>query len=158
MPRVALVAAIFPAGDQLLDQRAEIDRFELRAGQFGVGPGRFADVVDQPVEPADVVAGNIDQLLAKRGIIDPVESVDRRAQRRQRILELVGDVGGEGFDIVDPLAQRLAHVRDRAGEQADLVGPRGQARDIDLARATEPHAVRGERQPAQRPDDRPGEE
>ncbi len=96
--------------------------------------------------------------LRSFGILDPVEAVDRRAQRGERVLELVGDVGGEGLDIVDPLPQRLAHVADRAGEQADLVAPRGQARHLDLARPAEPDPVRGERQPAQRPDDGPRQE
>ena len=34
------------------------------AGKLGVGPRRFADVVDQPVEPTDVVAGDGHQLAA----------------------------------------------------------------------------------------------
>ena len=50
--------------------------------------------------------------------------VDRGAQRGERVLELVGDVGGEGLGGVDPVPQRLAHVAERAGEQADLVAPR----------------------------------
>ena len=55
---------------------------------------------------------------AQRRILDPVEAVDRRAQRGEGVLELVGDVGGEGLGRVDPLAQRLGHVvqaRGRAG-------------------------------------------
>ena len=61
---------------------------------------------------------------AKLGILDPVEAVDGGPQRRERVLELVRHVGGESLDIVDPLPQRLAHVRHGAGEKADLVAAR----------------------------------
>ena len=120
-PDIAGLARVLPAGDQLLDQRAEVDRLEPRAGQFGVGPRGLADVADQPVEPDDVLADDVDQLLAQLGVLDPLEAVDRRAQRGERVLELVGDVGGERLDIVDPVPQRLAHVADRPREQPDLV-------------------------------------
>ena len=81
--------------DELLDQRAEVDRLERRAGEFGIGPRGLADVADQSVEPDDVVAHDRHQLLAQLRILDPVEAVDRRAQGRERVLELVSDVGGE---------------------------------------------------------------
>ena len=68
------------------------------------------------------------------------------------------DVGGKGLDIVDPLAERLAHVGNRAREQADLVSPRRQPRHPNLAGSAEPDAVRGKGDPAERPDDGPGEE
>src|SRR5690349_15069415 len=44
--RVARLATGFPAGDDLLDEWPEIDSFEGSPGEFGVGPGRLADVVD----------------------------------------------------------------------------------------------------------------
>ena len=151
-PRVAGLAAASPSSQTSCSiSGAEVDRLEGRARQLGVGARGLADVDDQPVEPDDVLADDVEQLLAQRRVLDPVERVDRRAQRGERVLELVGHVGGEGLDIVDPLAQRLAHVVNRAGEQPDLVAARGQAGHIDLARPAEPHAMRGEREPAQRP-------
>ena len=143
---------------QLLDQRARIDALEPGTQQLGVGAGGFADVVDQAVEPADVVAGDRHQPLAKLRVLDPVEPFDGRAQRGEGVLELVGDVRREGFDIVDPLAQRLAHVRHGAGEEPDLVAAGGEAGHVDLARSPQPHAVGGDGQSPQRPDDRSGEE
>ncbi len=92
------------------------------------------------------------------GVFDPIEPVERRPERRERVLELVGHVGREMLDIVDPVPERLAHVGHGAGEEPDLVVPRGQARDLDLARPAEPHAMGGEREPAQGPDDGPREE
>src|SRR5688572_6843293 len=41
---VAGGAPLFDRGDDLLDQRAKIDRLEARAGQFGVCPGRLGHV------------------------------------------------------------------------------------------------------------------
>ena len=110
-PRVAVSRRRFPACDELLDQRAEVDRLERGAGELGVDPRGFGDVDDQPVEPARRPRGRRRSVCcAKLRILDPVEPVDRGAQRGEGVLELVGDVGGEGFGSVDPLAQRLAHV------------------------------------------------
>src|SRR5690606_12798093 len=46
---VAGLPAAFPALDQAVDQRAEIDRLEAGSSKFRVGACRFADIVDQPV-------------------------------------------------------------------------------------------------------------
>src|SRR5918993_3547087 len=48
---VALFAPMLPRIYQLLDQRAEVDRFELGTRQLGIGSRGFADVADQPVQP-----------------------------------------------------------------------------------------------------------
>ena len=47
--RAIRFAAALPTRDQLLDQRAEVDPVERGAGELGVGPRGFADVVDEPV-------------------------------------------------------------------------------------------------------------
>ena len=80
MPRIAGLAACLPACDELLDQRAEVDALERRAGELGVGPRRFADVADQAVEPADVLAGDVDQPLAQAR--DPRPGRGRRRAER----------------------------------------------------------------------------
>ena len=59
---------------------AEVDRFEPGAGQFGIGPRGFADVADQPVEPDDVLADDVDQLLAQ--LRDPRSARGRRPPMR----------------------------------------------------------------------------
>ncbi len=64
----------------MLDQRAKIDRLEPRAGQLGIGPRGLADVTDQSVEPNHILPHHIEQLLAKIGIVDPVETIDRAPQ------------------------------------------------------------------------------
>ena len=51
-----------PGGDAV--EVAEIDRLKSRTGQFGIGPGRFADVIDNAIEAQDVLANDVDQLLA----------------------------------------------------------------------------------------------
>ena len=52
------------------------------------------------------------------------QRLDGAAQRGQRVLELVGDVGGEALDRVDAVVERAGHVAQRAGEMADLVRSR----------------------------------
>src|SRR6266404_5317913 len=53
---VAGFAACLPAMDKLLDERAEVDALECRAGEFGIGARGFADVTDQPVQTGNVLA------------------------------------------------------------------------------------------------------
>ncbi len=52
------------------------------------------------------------------------QGLDRAAQRGQRILQLVGDVGREALDRLDAVVERAGHVAQRAGEMADLVRAR----------------------------------
>ena len=50
----------------------DIDGFEPRARKFGVGTGSLSDVADEPIEPANVLANDVEQLLAQRRIVDAV--------------------------------------------------------------------------------------
>ena len=70
-PDIAGLAPRFPGRDDLLDQLAEIDRLEPRASQLRIGSRCFANVADQPVEPDDILPDYVDQLFAKRRILDP---------------------------------------------------------------------------------------
>jgi hypothetical protein len=145
-----------PTRGQGFEQVAQIDRLEACAAQLRVEPRHFGDVDDQPVEPHHVAPDDVDQLAPKRRIVDLGEAVDRGAKRCERVLQLVGDVGGERLGRVDPRAQRLGHVAERPGEQADLVAPLGQRGDGDVARPAEADLVRGAGQPAQGQGDGPG--
>ena len=127
-PRIAFLAATFPARDQLLDKRTNIDALESGSRKLRIGPCCFRDVVDQPVETSNVVTSDGRETVPKLRVVDPVEPVDRGTQRGQRVLELMSDVGRECLDIVDPLPQRLAHVRHGTGEQANLVAAPWQSR------------------------------
>jgi len=76
----------------------------------------------RPAEPSRLLLSNADG-----------SAVDSGAEGGERVLELVGHVGGEGFHIVDPLAQRLAHVGNCPGEETDLIAARGQARNVHFS-------------------------
>ena len=65
----------------------------------------------------------------------------------------MGHVGGESLDIVHSVAERLAHVRDSTCKKADLIASGGQARYLDFTGAAEPDPMRGQGQPAERPND-----
>src|SRR3546814_14316135 len=79
-----------------------------------------------------------DLLRALLVALDAAEPLDRRADRGDRILELVRHIGGEMLARIDALAKGLRHVGQRARERADLVAAARQARDDDFARAAEP--------------------
>ena len=44
--------------------------------------------------------------------------------------ELMGDVGGESLDRVETMIERSRHIPQRARQVADLVGSRGEIRDL----------------------------
>src|SRR3546814_9737969 len=60
---------------------------------------------------------------------DLLQRFYRRSERSERVFQLVGHVGGKSLGRVDPLAQGLAHVRQRAGEQPDLVSAGGRSEE-----------------------------
>ena len=43
----------------------------------------------------------------------------------------MGHVGGEHFDRLDPVIERVRHVAQRAGEMSDLVAPAGEIGALD---------------------------
>ncbi len=53
------------------------------------------------------------------------QRLDGAAQRGQRVLEFVGDVGGEALDRLDAVVERVGHVAQRLAEMADLVAAVG---------------------------------
>ena len=152
--RPILPGARGAAREHRFDHQSDVDRLEQGARELRVDAARVADVGDQPVEAADVLVGDGEQLRALRVGGDAPQPLDRRAHRGDRILELVRHVGGEMLARVDAFTKGLRHVAERACERADLVAAARQARDDDLARAAEADAHRGAREPPQRTDDR----
>ena len=100
--------------DHRLGELDEIDRAGVAAREFGVEPRGVGDVADQPVEPAHVVLHDLEQTIARRAGFDPRQRFHRAAQRGQRVLQFVRDVGGEALDRVDAVVERLRHVAQRA--------------------------------------------
>jgi len=144
-PGVALLSAMLPGPDQLLDQRSQVHSLEARSGKLRVGARGLADVADQSVEPNHVGPCHVQQFFPELRILHPLGTVDRRTERCEWVLELMSHIGGEMFDIVHPVPERLAHVRDGAGEKSDFVGARRKPRYLDLASAAHPDAVSSER-------------
>ena len=66
-------------------------------------------------------------------LLDEAQRADGGAQRGERVLDLVRDVGGELFVRVDPVVERRDHAAQRAREPPDLVRPGGQVGDADAA-------------------------
>ena len=98
------------------------------------------------------------QLFPPLGVeVGPRRHLDRRAQRGQRVLELVRHVGGEALDGVDALPQRVGHRAQRVVEVADLVAALAEIGDLRPALARQADLVGGARQPHDRLGDGAGE-
>ena len=67
------------------------------------------------------MGGDLGQLAAQGFVPDLAQRFQRRAQRRERVLDFVGNIGGKALPSVDPVAQGQRHIGNGAGEQADLV-------------------------------------
>ena len=56
------------------------------------------------------------------------QRLHRAAQRGQRVLQLVRDIGGEALDRLDAVVERVGHVAQRDRQIADLVLAVGESR------------------------------
>ena len=91
------------------------------------------------------------------GSCDPRHGFDGAAQAGQRVLDLVGDIGGEALDRVHALPQRRRHVAQRARQVADLVAAPAEVGDLVVPAMAAPDMVRRRRQLADRPGDGAGQ-
>ena len=89
--------------------------------------------------------------------LDPRQGLERAAQRRQRIFQLVRDIGGEAFDRVETVVERLRHFAQGARQMADLVRARGEIGNLLSGPDATPDALCRFREPAHRFGDRVGE-
>ena len=97
----------------------------LGARQLGIEREASEMSVISRSRRCDVVEDDRHQPALLLRVLDPRHGLDRAAQRGQRVLDLVGDVGGEALDRVHARPQRLGHLAQRAGEIADLVAAAG---------------------------------
>ena len=155
-----IVAAPGFVGDrrQRGQQAAKIDRGHVLPLQFGIEPAGVGNVRDQPVEPLDVVLDHRQQPRAAVLVARQRQRFDRGAQRGQRILQFMGDVGGEHLDRLDAVIERVRHVAQRAGKMADLVAAAGEIGNFDAGpdAAADPLGAVGE--PAHRACDGAGQQ
>src|SRR6476469_143003 len=84
--------ARFPALHQLLDPAAEIDWSEMGPRKFGICPCGLTDIAEPSVHAGDIVAYDGGQPGPKLRILDPLEAVDRGAERGEGVLQLVAYV------------------------------------------------------------------
>ena len=143
--------------DQRLQQAAQVDRLGLGARQLGIEARGIGDVGDQAVHAVDVVEDDGQQLLDARRVLQARHGLHRAAQRGQRILDLVRDVGGEALDGVDAGPEHVGHRGQRLAQLADLVAAARIVRQRDLLALAALHLVGGARQRADRPGDGAGE-
>ena len=119
-------------------------RSALCARQFGIEPAGVGDIGDQPVEAPHVVLDDGVEPLAILGALGQRQGFDGRAQRGQRVLELMRHVGGEALDGLDAVVERRRSSAQRAA--ADGRSRRGGRRNRGFRRG-----IAGRSAPARRP-------
>ncbi len=140
------------------EQPAKIDRRHLLPLQFGIEAAGVGDVGDQAVEPPHVMLDDREQPRAAVLVARQRQRFDRGAQRRQRILQFMRDVGGEALDRFDAVVERVGHVAQRAGQMADLVAAAGEVRNLDAGPDAAAHALGAVGEPAHRAGDGAGQQ
>ncbi len=107
-------------GDQVVHQRLERQLLDPERDLAGLEPRELQQLIHEPSEPLD-----LGQHHAERrgvGFLHAVEEVLQvRADRRDRRLELVGDVGHEVAAALLEMLELSPHPIERDGEPADLV-------------------------------------
>ena len=132
------------------EQFGEIDRLGFLALQFGVEPAGVGNIRDQAVEPLHVVLDHGEQAVVAVLGLRQRQRFDRRAQRGERILQFMRDVGGEALDALDAAVKRVGHVAQRAGQVPDLVAALGEVGNFDARANAPPHALGAVGQPPHR--------
>ncbi len=125
--RLAVVAGRVVDLGQRGQDRRHIDRLGRRARQLGIDPARVADVADQPVQAAHVVADDGEQPPLLPGVLHPAQRLDRAADGAERVLDLVRHVRGEPLRRVHARPQGAGAFGQRVGQLADLVSAGEQA-------------------------------
>ncbi len=138
-------------------ERCDVDWARFAARKLGVEARSVGNVRDQPVESPDVVLHDRDQAIARLVGVDARQGLERAAQRGQRILQLMGDVGGEALDRVETAVQRHGHFTQRPRKVPDLVGAGREVGNLLARSNAAPHALGRCRKPPHRLGDGVGE-
>ena len=138
----AVVMALVGHADDRGEKLDQIDRLRVLPLHLAVEPAGVRDIGDQPVEPLHIVLNDGQQAAAAFVGLGERQGLDCRAQRGQRVLELVRDVGGEALDRLDTAVERIGHVPQRPGQVSDLVAPVAEIGDLDPRPDAAAHQLR----------------
>src|SRR5258708_22326898 len=110
-----------PIFDDSFQQDAHIDGRSFLGRQLGVDERDLADAGEERLHPRDLKLDHSQETLALIGLVDFGQHLRGCADRGQRVLEFVRDVGGERFDEADVLVEAPCQTFERAGKIADFV-------------------------------------
>ncbi len=91
---------------QRAKHRTDLQRHRRRAGNLSIHPRRIGNIRDEAIKPDDILAHDGEQAFSLGRILHPAQSLDGAANRGQRILDLMRDIGGEPLDRIHPAPQR----------------------------------------------------
>ena len=147
---LAAICGLAGRRNQVRDELLQLHTPRILAGEFGIEPGGVGNVGDQAVEAPDVVLDYFEKPCARLVVAGERQCLHRTAQGRQRVLQLMADVGSEALDRLDACIERIRHVAQRHRQIADLVLTVGEIGYLLAALDAAPHPHGGGRQPAQR--------
>ena len=119
----AHVSEVAEAGlDGPLHQFADVDLLEEDIHRAGIGPGHLEQVADHALEPAQVVAQQLQGALGTGGQLVAVrlEHLERGRQRGEGRAQFVADVGVETGLALDPGLHLVDHGVERGGQALEV--------------------------------------
>ncbi len=128
------------------------------ARQLGVQPRGVGDVGDQPIQAPHILLEDGQQPLARARVLDQVEGFHGRADRGQRVADLVGDIGGEPLDRIHPFGLSVGHGFQGPGQIPQFVVSASDVGQGDGPRIGQPHPVGGPGQLYDRTRHQPGQQ
>ena len=124
--------------DRRLDRRPEVVRSQVEQDQPRIELGQLEQVLGEPVEPLDLLAARLEELVACLGVVaGPLaQQLVERPERGERGPQLVRDVGQEVAAPVTVAADDLDALLEPVGHGVELDGQLGHLgrAGADLAR------------------------
>ena len=106
---------------ELAQQLRQIDRLSRFLLDLFADHRDFPKARHQPLQPADIAGQELEKALAIGIVVGNRHHFGSRADGRERILELVRDIGRERLHELDMIVDATRHLLERTRERAELV-------------------------------------
>ena len=105
-----------------LQEAHRIQRLEVKRNDARFGPRQKQQLLDDPVEPRELLELHLHSILVRRRQIPGYQELLRlQTHERQRRLELMGGFRCEAADLVERVLEAVEHLIEQPGELGYLI-------------------------------------